>query len=170
MYDHIFYKQVQISRSDIRPHIKWAVSLVMLHMVTSIFLQGLCGYIWVNTLTLSPQRGIFYLEKARLIVQWHRFQQRSICAIWASRECLSKCKSSNHTNGLSWALSRTKASSRNRILPAELDFQGVNSKIEDRTSDCCPHSKWSLKITCPLTHHNLISHAGICMCCSISTF
>ena len=57
MYDHIFYKQVQISRSDIRPHIKWAVSLVMLHMVTSIFLQGLCGYIWVNILTLSTQRG-----------------------------------------------------------------------------------------------------------------
>ena len=52
-----FYKQVQISRSDIRPHIKWAVSLVILHMVTSIFLQGLCGYIWVNILTLLPQRG-----------------------------------------------------------------------------------------------------------------
>ena len=35
-----FIKKVQISRSDIRPHIKWAVSLVVLHMVTSIFLQG----------------------------------------------------------------------------------------------------------------------------------
>ena len=35
---------------------KWAVSLVILHMVTSIFLQGLCGYIWVNILTLSPRR------------------------------------------------------------------------------------------------------------------
>ena len=58
MYDHTFYKQVQISRSDIRPHIKWAVSLVILHMVTSISLQGLCGYIWVNILTLSPQRGL----------------------------------------------------------------------------------------------------------------
>ena len=44
MYDHTFYKQVQISRSDIRPHIKWAVSLVILHMVTSIFLRALCGY------------------------------------------------------------------------------------------------------------------------------
>ena len=53
-----FYKQVQISRSDIRPHIKWAVSLVILHKVTSIFLQGLCGYIWVNILTLSPRRGL----------------------------------------------------------------------------------------------------------------
>ena len=62
MYDHIFYKQVQIIRSDIRPHIKWAVSLVILHMVTSIFLQGLCGYIWVNILTLSPQRGSLKTE------------------------------------------------------------------------------------------------------------
>ena len=45
MYDHTFYKQVQISKSDIRPHIKWAVSLVILHMITSIFLRALCGYI-----------------------------------------------------------------------------------------------------------------------------
>ena len=57
MYDHTFYKQVQISRSDIRPHIKWAVSLVILHMITSIFLRALCGYVWVNILTLSP-RGV----------------------------------------------------------------------------------------------------------------
>ena len=47
MYDHIFIN-LQINRLDIRPHIKWAVSLVILHMVTSIFLQGLCGYVWVN--------------------------------------------------------------------------------------------------------------------------
>ena len=66
MYDHIFYKQVQISRSDIRPHIKWAVSLVILHMVTSIFLQGLCGYVWVNILTLSPQRGHTLLNTIKL--------------------------------------------------------------------------------------------------------
>ena len=64
MCDHTFkYKQVQISRSDIRPHIKWAVSLVILHMVTSIFLRALCGYVWVNILTLSP-RGYIVLEKA----------------------------------------------------------------------------------------------------------
>ena len=37
-------------------HINWAVSLVILHMVTSTFLRGLCGYIWVNILTLSPQK------------------------------------------------------------------------------------------------------------------
>ena len=55
MYDHTFYKQVQNSRSDIRPHIKWAVSQVILHLVTSIFLRALCGYIWVNILTLSPR-------------------------------------------------------------------------------------------------------------------
>ena len=58
MYDHTFYKQVQISRSDIRPHIKWAVSLVILHMVTSIFLWALCGYIWANILTFSPRREL----------------------------------------------------------------------------------------------------------------
>ena len=68
MYAHIFfYKQVQISRSDIRPHIKWAVSLVILHMVTSIFLQGLCGYISVNILTLSPQRGIIMQRRGLLV-------------------------------------------------------------------------------------------------------
>ena len=50
MYDHTFYKQVQISRSDIRPHIKWAVSLVILHMITSIFLRALCGIMLANNL------------------------------------------------------------------------------------------------------------------------
>ena len=64
MYDHTFYKQVQIIRSDIRPHIKWAVSLVILHMITSIFLRALCGYIWFNILTLSP-RGVRLLEKGQ---------------------------------------------------------------------------------------------------------
>ena len=39
-----FYKQVQISRSYIRPHIKWAVSLVIVHMITSILLRG---FVWV---------------------------------------------------------------------------------------------------------------------------
>ena len=44
----ILFKNLQISRSDIRPHIKWVVSLVILHMVNSIFLQSLCEYtcIW----------------------------------------------------------------------------------------------------------------------------
>ena len=51
------YKQVQISRSDMRPHIKWAVSLMILHMITSILLRALCGYIWVNILILSPRGG-----------------------------------------------------------------------------------------------------------------
>ena len=72
MYDHTFYKQVQISRSDIRPHIKWAVSLVILHMVTSIFLRALCGYIWVNILTLSP-RG--YIDS-------DRYQNLMICSFY----------------------------------------------------------------------------------------
>ena len=39
----IHFTYLQISRLDIRPHIKWAVRLVILHMVTSIFLRGLSG-------------------------------------------------------------------------------------------------------------------------------
>ena len=57
MYDHTFYKQVQISRSDTMPHIKWAVSLVILHVITSIFPPGFVWVYMVNILTLSPQRG-----------------------------------------------------------------------------------------------------------------
>ena len=30
-------------------------SLMILHMITSIFLRALCGYIWVNILTLLPR-------------------------------------------------------------------------------------------------------------------
>ena len=29
-----------------------------LHIVTLIFFRGLCGYVWVNILTLSPPRGL----------------------------------------------------------------------------------------------------------------
>ena len=46
---------LQITRSDIRPHTKWAVSLVIAYG-HFIFLGGLCGYVWVTVLTLSPQR------------------------------------------------------------------------------------------------------------------
>ena len=58
MYDHAFFRNLQITRSDIRPHIKWAaVSLVIVngHL---IFLRGLCGYVWVNILILSSPRVI----------------------------------------------------------------------------------------------------------------
>ena len=57
MYDHTFYKQVQISRSDIRPHIKWAVSLVILHMITSIFLRALCAFKQDNYSTVGGGGG-----------------------------------------------------------------------------------------------------------------
>ena len=81
MYDHTFYKQVQISRSDIRPHIKWAVSLVILHMITSIFLRALCGYIWVNILTLSPRgdpqedllQYVFFTFLIQRDFQWYHY-------------------------------------------------------------------------------------------------
>ena len=55
MYDHTFLNW-QITRSDIWPHIKWAVSLVIAYGHFN-FPQGLCGHVWVNILTLSPARG-----------------------------------------------------------------------------------------------------------------
>ena len=50
----LLFLNLQITRPDIRPHIKLAVSLVIAYMVTLIFLWGFCGYLWVNILTLSP--------------------------------------------------------------------------------------------------------------------
>ena len=52
---------------DIRCHMT-ILFLNLLHMVISIFLQGLCEYIWVNILTLSPHRvhGIWTRENAQL--------------------------------------------------------------------------------------------------------
>ena len=54
MYDH---SAITCKSADqISGHMNWAVSLVILHMVTSIFLWILCAYIWINILTLSLQR------------------------------------------------------------------------------------------------------------------
>ena len=51
----IFLLCLQIIRSDLRSHIKWDISLVIVngHL---IFLRGLCGYVLVHILTLSPQQ------------------------------------------------------------------------------------------------------------------
>ena len=44
---------LQINRSDIRPQVKWSVWwLKDGHL---IFFRGLCGYAWIDILTLSPQ-------------------------------------------------------------------------------------------------------------------
>ena len=85
MYDHTF-QNLQITRSDIRPHIKWAVILVIayghtqsglstwwLHMVTLIFLRGLCGYVWVNILTLLPPR-VLDTRESKLFPRLNQFK------------------------------------------------------------------------------------------------
>ena len=46
MYDHIFLN-LQITGTDIRPHIKWAVHLVIVCGHFNLP-QGLCGYVWVH--------------------------------------------------------------------------------------------------------------------------
>ena len=60
MYDHTFLN-LQITRSDIKPHIKWAVSLVISYGYFNLP-QDLCGYVWVNILTLSPLRVKIYIK------------------------------------------------------------------------------------------------------------
>ena len=49
----MLFLNLQITKSVIRPHIKWVVSLVIAYGHFT-FLQVLCGYVWVNTLTSLP--------------------------------------------------------------------------------------------------------------------
>ena len=59
-------QNLQITRSNIRPHKKWAISLVLAggHL---IFLMGLSECVWSNILTLSPERVTFLL---RIVTMW----------------------------------------------------------------------------------------------------
>ena len=45
---------LQITKSDTRPHTKWAVSLVTVDGHFNLKNKSLCRYVWVNILTLSP--------------------------------------------------------------------------------------------------------------------
>ena len=53
----ILFQNLQITRSDIRPHIKWAVGLVIVYMVTLIFLRGVCVGMYGLTYSLYRPRG-----------------------------------------------------------------------------------------------------------------
>ena len=56
MCNHTFLNlQIPDQRSG---HTESGLSAWWLYMVTLIFLMGLCGYVWVNILTLSPLRVI----------------------------------------------------------------------------------------------------------------
>ena len=65
---------LQITRSDIRSHLKGAVSLVIAdgHL---IFLRGLCGYVWFNILTLSPLRVMSFGRNVVNVMQRNEAQQ-----------------------------------------------------------------------------------------------
>ena len=67
MYDHAFLN-LKITRWDIWPHIKWAVSLVTTYGQLNLP-QGLCGYVWVN---------ILYHPKARTSLGLHIIHQYPI--------------------------------------------------------------------------------------------
>ena len=55
----ILFLNLQITRSDIRQHIKWAISLVFVYGHFKLP-QGL---VWVNKLTLWPVRVEFIIER-----------------------------------------------------------------------------------------------------------
>ena len=152
-----FYKQVQIRRSDIRPHIKWAVSLVILHMVTSIFLQGLCGYIWVNILTLSPRRGIIWIWECKLtqgiemtdqtqrtllsrfshiILETMSFQ--AVCNFVKDTECFAcitahPYNSTNHQGLNPWPLDRGQYISYPETLALNTEPSGTSKRFIAKT-------------------------------------
>ena len=54
--DHTLFYACKSQNQNIGPHVKRAVSLVIVdgHV---IFLRGLFGYVWVNLVTLSPPKG-----------------------------------------------------------------------------------------------------------------
>ena len=70
MYDHTEFLCLQITVPEIRPQVKWAVNLVIAVMVISIFHRGLCGYLWVNMLTLLPHGfdAIFFICPGLLLL------------------------------------------------------------------------------------------------------
>ena len=49
----VFFLNLQITRSNIRPYIKWVVSLVIAYGHINL----LQGFVWVNILTLLEPRG-----------------------------------------------------------------------------------------------------------------
>ena len=70
MYYQLFLN-LKITRSDIRPHIKCTVSLVIAYGHL-IFLTDLCQQVWLNILTLLPPMGIFQ-RRALTICKMDRY-------------------------------------------------------------------------------------------------
>ena len=70
------------------------VSAWWLRMVSSIFLRGLCGYIWDNILTLSPLRvailrslvKLAKIKESTVHVCWHRLSHKVIMCT-----CVTEC-------------------------------------------------------------------------------
>ena len=56
MYDHIRFLCSQNDSSDIRPHVKWAVGLVIADGHLTSF-KGLCGYVWLTYYSLYHPWG-----------------------------------------------------------------------------------------------------------------
>ena len=76
MYDHTFLN-LQITRSDIRPHIKWAVSLVIAYD----------NFVWVN-IVIDHSRRFVALKLVQVdnntILPLHQYRYFIACSILSS--------------------------------------------------------------------------------------
>ena len=82
----MLFRNLQITRSEIRPHIKWAVSLVVAYG-HFILPQGFaCVYVWANILTLSPPITLITSPMQNLSpdTKWGSQISHSICKIWVT--------------------------------------------------------------------------------------
>ena len=62
----ILFQNLQITRSNIRTHIQWAVSLVIAYSPFSLPPGFVWACIWVNTLTFITPRGVRERKKRRI--------------------------------------------------------------------------------------------------------
>ena len=72
----ILFLNLQIIRLNIRPHIKWAVSLVIAYGQTLIFLRNLCGYRMYGLIY-----SLYHLSPPRVVTTVRAFEYTKRCLI-----------------------------------------------------------------------------------------
>ena len=94
----IVFSCLQITRSDIRPHVKWAVNLVIA-AGNLIFLRGLCRCVWVNIPSLVPQRVVNLGGLVWFVLFNDTWSQKGHSVSCMTILFISKCKSADRTSG-----------------------------------------------------------------------
>ena len=107
-----FFPNLHITRSDIRPHIKWAVSLVIAYGHGHINISwGLCGYVRVNILTLSPLRREQYREESLHVIRNPSKSCKELCKLTGN--CMLYISESHL---IAWCISQWNGTASYNIL------------------------------------------------------